>query len=817
MHMSGGREYSAQDFGFKMPPFDFDKLDDPIEFETNQLYDVVYQSQEISQILHSQDWQFNLICGYPGTGKSTILLTFQHIINHEFLKNGFLAVYYHIVSSLLVPDDVLDEKKHLMQLYRNLIGEIWDTLFILLEKTYSKHKDNGEGKAADEIKKIIGKIERHNNWNKVKSFVKKISVKLEIFDKVRVGIGGESNQKDIDCSIDDVVNSIDAIKEITDNKVKKVFILFDDLGEYNKRFFDLVRERKGAGIKVPYVYEFLYVLFNKHCVNIKVASYPEDFPLFLNQNFEPQHIHPIHLDPDFSDEKGYKETIEKFIPLMSNMFLKRIDKFSDKKSDNDEPLCGYYSYESGQNLLMFENEEIIKKIAGFSNFNPRIALRIAKNAFICAVGTPRTDFVSVKKPQTEIFLGKNQLRGIILNYNKGNKEINTAIDSIATQRYQDVKTVFNNNPEGLKIVESFIELLLNNGANYFTVPSISSKDTDSNEFFKLFLDVFRLLEKRCRVLLRYRGMRGAFSEARSVYGLDSLLLYHYLSKTQNRDDLKSLSLELTLMLKQFTERPYNYFKVYDLSYRDIQDLFTTKDDQKTFLKQREDLEKERNEINIKLDDSRISSAEEMKLNSRLGEIRKKLREITTKMELITQPLLSTAVPNGIQGDPNEYGETSQGERIGAAQLYNLGASPQISETSDERISKYETNFMKFFKNYPTNTKEIASSLFGMLKTTLLKSSEITMYPTGSYIRILKQQNWIITIAGIQSGINVFLDLNFYNNQQLFSKYDEFQKIDIEWTWSSQFKSSGCLWMKLRSVEKFTKNNRSIKSIFLKLL
>ncbi len=767
------RNFSIREYGFKTNPFSKDRVD-PDTFNQEKFDKLIYKSPEIMRILQNEE-NFQLITGFPGTGKTITFLYLQNQVNLEF--NGILAVYLGDVSLLLASKDLLDESKHMSDISNNIICRIWATFIQVLQD--------------HEEKDILKKIKHSKFWNKFKKGITaflSISVRSALKNKLEIDIEDSAKISIPDTSLRDIIETVKEIKDISQSKVKKIYLLFDELGEYTKKFNKKVAE-SGLKAKTPYFYQYLSQLKDQEGILIKVAGYPDAVKYFSGVGLEHSHMHWESLDPRFFKKAEFNQKMEEFFQLTTNMFLKRVDHFhlNPEISDKKEKLI--FSITAGIGYMMFKDNTAIRRICSFSNFNPRLALNIASEAFMKACSIERNDFEFNSKDREDY----KSLKGVILPYHLIREAI---INKSRELRVEEIlsKFLFGN---------KFFNKLAESGGNFFTLPHIASIKEENENNARDFTEFFESL-KKTRLVLQYPSRIKIKNEQRNLYAIDMEFYYYWFRTFTSRPELADYKKYKGFdnFYKKCVEKPSHkdipqHYVIKDFTTEEIQDFFIMGDKMDNLHSKIERLEQEKSRIEKKLS-SFVTDEEEEILLSKQQEIRRKQRKLNG--ELMKLQNEETYV-NNEQPDvsTNLYGETPK-EKF---------ASIDSSKESKNVISFFiEEGFPKFIEEMGIILYPIISSL---TKDNVVPEFSVVK----SYIKVFntRDNNWYLLIRKTKKALNLYIFTPDQEEHDIFNIFPQLQSNDIEWKWSYSY-GKELLWIKLKESKELKSYSKEFHDILL---
>ncbi len=767
-------ERSPKKFGFKMNPFAMDRIDQD-SFKEEKFDEIFWQTTEISNIL-SNTQNFQLVTGFPGTGKTVTLLYLRKMINDEF--DGTLAVYFGDVSLILVSGDILDEKVHIRDISLNIVSKLWaEYISVIYER--------------DE-KELIDEFRHSEKWKKVKTWISKIlssSLKAILASKFGISFedGDDSSHKEKPLSLNDVLEAVESIKSVSKGRIKKLVFLFDELGEYTKNFFNALSKKGEYNSKIiPYFYTYLKKLKDQKGILIKVAGYADAYQLFIDAGVEDSHLHWESLDPQFKTPNEYYDKLNDFGTLVRNMFLKRMEHFSIISP----PL---WELESSETKI-FEDKTAVERISAFSNFNPRTALNLAENAFNAAIQDVKRgdlNFTTFKLEPEETW------KGTLVKYDY----IRDAIDYLGKKRSETAGLVLEKYLFGNKFFDRIVE----RGANYLIIPDIllSINETNAKNTRQCdFIEFFDYL-KKTRIVLQYPNIVRNEDLLGRIFGISTCFIYNWLSKYRNTPDIKQLKIynrkfenlyHKFIRLTAHKEIP-EYFEVYPFNQDDVNALFVINDVMGELDEQIKILEKKKQGIDKKLmEDEALTEDEKVGLEMQLRGIREELRKLQKQLEA-KQKGVEYVNPSTKDETINEFGQSETEEKLKV-------------ELSDEY-----GKFLTFFNAYPSLVQELAGTTYKIIKELDVDFGIKTQIDLSqSYVKILDEfGRWWILIKKIKSGINIFIDPPNQLESKIYNCFPQLRS-ELDWQWSQNYPQN-TIWIKLRSIKELTNYFKEWKNLF----
>ncbi len=767
------RQFTIREYGFKINPFSKDRID-PDTFRDENFDKLMCENTEIKRILNNEE-NFQLITGFPGTGKSITLLTLQHKINSRF--DGKFAIYLGDVSLLLASKDLLDENKHMSDISNNIICKIWATYIQVLEE---QNRND-----------LIKKLKHARFWARFKNGVAVFlsnTLRFSIKKKLGIDLSQPSKIDNSDTSLLDIIEAVREIKELSQNSIKKIFLLFDELGEYTKKF-NLRLKETDSNTRIPYFYEYLVQLKDQEGIIIKVAGYPDAVKYFSDAGLEDQHMHWESLDPRFSKKSEFDRKMTEFFQLTTAMFLKRVTYYHIDEDPQNKKGEYYFNLIAGGGYMMFKDATVIQRICTFSNFNPRLALNIASEAFMIACTNERNDFAFNSKDLQDY----TSLKGEILPYDYIKQAVSTDTNSRALAADNVLKKY--------KFGHKFFNKLAEKGANYFTLPHIETSVKENADLIEHFNKFFESLKKK-RLILQYPTFIRIGSESRDILAIDMSFFYHWISTFISTPDLNKYKsyLGFNKLYKNFIElksqyKIPEYFIRYDFNEQDLLDLFIIGEEMQDIESRLVELEEEKNKIDQKLINEELSENQEGVLEGRLREIRNEIKQVSLKLKKI------------------QKGEEYIDEKISEPESNLYGQMLEEEEAifqSDDEVERY----MKFFEGYPNKVEEMGKILYEYLKS--LKKDDITpeFSIVKSYIKIfdVRDNCWAIILNKLMSGINIHFFTPDNDERQLYNVFPHLQSDEIDWEWSYTYNESGMLWIKIRSIDQIKDHPEEFKKL-----
>jgi len=777
------KNWTDSNLGFHFGPFEIDRVN--LEnFEEEKIYEMLYVSQRISEILSNRD-QFQIIIGYPGTGKTLVLLSLRKDVNEGFLEDNTkeMAVYIDLVEDLTNIKDWGNEKEHKQLFNRKIITEITKTFLLLLQNKIEKFKSENNKAKIKEIKSILTKFQGHPTWNKIKKIMKLIlkTTTVNAFKKMNIDLDSSSIDNPESAGTKDISELIESIVESSDHKINKIILLFDEIGEYTKNWYTRQKKEINSS-EFPPIFDILFAIKNKSNVKSKVSCYVENYEMFLNYGFEHSHLHPTFLDPDLKSDEDFKNEMEDYAALLKNMTLKRIEKLSlPEFIENDIPYIKLVSdTPDNPKYALIEEEKYLDAVAFISNFNPRISLEFLKRAWDLAKSRENS-VISFPKDAS-------RPEGYVIAYNTGNKNLKKALGIVSDGRERGLRALIDSSP----IAEKFFMYLLLNGANYFTVPKKSALSEDTSPIYKDFKELVEKFIYPRRVFLSYQTTINYQNELRALYGIESRFLLSVISKFKDREELKQ-SADFQRLKNNYTQyyhRLKHYFHTYHVTLEDIESGFQLHSEIATIKSQINELNKELKEISFKLNSPTITDEEEIKWMDRERDLRRQIRALNAKKEEIKVESEKQEELMRNEYDAKEYIDT-----YGKSEIGEMYIEDKIYEETKEILTEEETGiseedkteelsyklkgikdkYLFQYKSSNERVKNIAEALFeALVKTGFIKRKNQFNF-TSSYIKIAppnkKSWYWRIIFSKTRTQLNLFLDSKEFDELQVYTNWD----------------------------------------------
>ncbi len=787
-------KFTLHHFGLKNYPFDIDRIT-PSTLDQIDLQQEMYFTPEVSDIFKNKE-EFQLITGLPGTGKSMTFFALEQYYDVELKEKKILSVYIPNVSNLLVGIDYLDESLHSRDTMKNLINHVWKKFF---ELTYQKiNTDN----VFNQILKNIKKYKKRDQFKRWLHGISKIANSiLRSFFKNKLDIDFDEidlAEKIPPLTLKDLLDSINAIAELSENLIKKVFFLIDELGEYTRRFKGELKDKNMNEEVIPYFYKFLDKLRGHKNILVKVAGYPETIDIFLNMGWQEDHLHLISLDPTFSNETQYKNALEDFYTLVMNMFLKRsYRRLIDPNSD--------WRFIGEKGLTLFRSKSDIERLCAFCNFNPRYALKIANFALQYALDKEKKEFstnyrktITLTDPTNELEPVSTPINSYVIKYLN---DITNAIMKNANDRNKTGNKI----EEKYLIFNDFLETLLINGANHFTFPMMDQNDPKYQSFKSLINDL-----KKTRLITETQGRVLVGNQYRPLYAINTLYLYSRLnSYTYLKGVNESLSLELSnrnpkfkkifntyIIKKSHAEVPY-YFQIYDIPKQDILSNFKL---EPTEVELKNKINNLRNLLDDEDNEEKIDKLENLirKHRKELVRLRKLRKEEFKKVQIASE------VKEEIEIETNEYGETEIEEELEIETNQFLMEQTQIPI----KEKSHAKEIASYFKDSSPNIIEVADNIYKLILSEFSKERDFDKKLLKSYIAFKKKNLNFMRIQKLIYSINVFFWLSFSSNRRLYNIFPELRDEEIFWQWNS----AGEFWIKLETPDQIKKYKKSMKKM-----
>ncbi len=787
-------KFTLYHFGLKRYPFEIDRIT-PSTLDQTDLQQEMYFTPEVSDIFKNKE-EFQLITGFPGTGKSMTFFALEQEYDKNLKEENILSVYIPNVSNLLVGIDYLDEKLHSKDTMKNLINHVWKKFFELTFR--KKDSDNIFHQILRNIKKYKkrGKFKRwlHGLSNIANSLLRSFfKNKIEIdFDEI------DLEEKIPPLTLKDLLDSINTITELSENLIRKVFFLIDEVGEYTRRFKNELKDKNMNEETIPFFFKFLDKLRGHSTILVKVAGYPETIDIFLNMGWQEDHLHLISLDPTFSNETLYKKALDEFFTLVLNMFLKRsYRRLIDPNSD--------WRLIGEKGLTLFRSKSDLERLCAFCNFNPRYALKLANFALQYALDKEKKDFstnyrkpIILTDPTNELEPVSTPINSYVIKYLS---DVSNAITKIANDRNKTGNKIEEKHP----MFNNFIELLLINGANHLTYPVMDQNEPKYQSFKSLIYDL-----KKTRFITETQGKVLVGNQYRSLYAINTLYLYSRLnSYTYVKGVNESLSSELSIKYPKFrkifntfiTKKSHadvpDYFQIYDILKQDILTDFKL---EPTEMKLKYKIQNLRNRLDDEDNEEKMEKLEKLIKTTRreLVLLRKSRKEELREVQIADE------VGDEIEIETNEYGETEIEDEI------EIEVDRALTEKNNIPVKKisHANEIASYFKDSAPKIIKVATNIYNLILSEFSKDKDFKSKLFKSYIAFKKKNLNFMRIQKLIYSINVFFWLSFSSNRKLYSIFPELRDEKIFWQWNS----AGEFWIKLETPVQFKKYKKSLKKM-----